>query len=139
MDNIKFFAIVFLVISIIFFGITLYLLVDMVKKHKNYDECTGIITDFNGYQPEKPGHYYIHQISPIVSYTVGGINYNFQGDFFSRNMRVGTKVQVYYHKEDYSKAFMKSGVHIAPLLTGGISIIFMLSSVLFYYIGVLVY
>lgn len=125
-------VLLFIIVDVILYMITAFLLMNVRSKHKNYVECTGTIIDFHLSKPEMPGSHYSKEISPIVSYEVNGNKYEFIGKFYSTNMKVGKKVKVFYHKEDYSKASMKGFVYFAPLITGGIAIVFMIPIIILF-------
>lgn len=122
------FITVFLIAAIILLVVTFFLCVNVYIKNKKYVKCTGEIIDFDIAKSTMHMDYRSYQryIWPIISYTVDGINYVYKGNFYSTNMKVGKKVTVFCHKEDYSKASMKGFVYFAPLITGGIAIVFMI-------------
>ena len=41
-------------------------------------------------------------------------------------MRIGQKIQILYDLEDHSKATIKAGLYLAPIITGGIALLFLL-------------
>mgnify|MGYP003450318342 FL=1 len=130
----SFFVTVFLIAAIILFIITIFLCVNVYKKNRKYIQCTGEIIDFEIAKSTMHMDYrgYQRKIWPIISYTIDGINYTYKGNFYSTNMRVGTKVTVFCHKEDFSKASMKGFVYFAPLITGGIAIVFMIPIIILF-------
>ena len=64
-------------------------------------------------------------ILTMVSYDVDGKNYVFNGAFYTPNMKVGTKVKVFYNKEDPTKASMKGGVYLSAIIVGSLAIGFL--------------
>jgi len=46
-------------------------------------------------------------------------------------MKVGQEVKVLYNKEDNSKATIKTGIYFAPIITGGLTLLFILPIIIY--------
>lgn len=117
----------FVIVPVILFVITVILGVNSGIKLKTYHECTGTIVGF--YETNAPETYDsdAHKtVSPVVSYTVDGKNYEFIGSFYSTDMKVGKEISILYHNEDPSNATMKSGLYFAPAVLGSLTLFFTL-------------
>lgn len=119
------------VMPLILFIVTVILIVNGVNKTKRYDECMGVIVAFRestAYRVDSCGK---KAISPIVEYQVNGQKYEFVGNFYSTNMTVGKKVNVMYDRNNIAKATIKTGIYVAPIITGGLTILFVLPIIIF--------
>ncbi|HHT15191.1 MAG TPA: hypothetical protein GXZ86_04875 [Clostridiales bacterium] len=63
---------------------------------------------------------------PVVSYNVDGVDYVFVGNYSSSRMRIGQSIKILYSIDDHSKATIKAGLYLAPIITGGIALLFLL-------------
>lgn len=123
-----FFKILSIVTAIMIF-ITAVLTINCIYRKLTYQECKGIIVDFKNSGSNFDSS---EGAAPVIEYTVGNNNYKFIGNFTSTSMRIGDKVSVLYRSDDESKAVMKSGLVFAPIVTGFISIMFLIVSIAFY-------
>lgn len=119
-----------IVVSLILFVVTVILIVSGTRKRRNYDECTGIIEGFHEYKTpmHKAGE---RSFSPVISYTVHGRKYEFVGDYGSTSMKVGQKIHILYDRTEPSKATVKQGLFVAPMITGVLTLVFTLALVIF--------
>lgn len=121
----------YIIVPLILFIVTVVLIINGVNKTKRYDECTGVIIAFRESTAYKVDSYGKKAISPIVEYQVNGHKYEFVGNFYATNMSVGKKVNVMYDKDDFTKATIKTGIYVAPIITGGLTIFFVLPIIIF--------
>lgn len=116
-----------IIVAAILYTVTVILIVNAKNKLKNYDECTGTIKSIyenaSALRVGSKGH---EAVSPVVGYTVGGADYEFTGNYYSTSMKVGQEVKVLYKRDDYSKAAIKAGVYLAPIITGVLAAAFTL-------------
>lgn len=119
-------------VPIILFVVTLILIVNGNNKMNKYNECTGTIVRFYENTSElRVGSYETKAVSPVVSYSVNGRTYEFTGNYYSTSMKVGQEVKVLYNKEDNSKATIKTGIYFAPIITGGLTLLFILPIIIY--------
>lgn len=119
-------------VPIILFVVTLILIVNGNNKMNKYNECTGTIVRFYENTSElRVGSYETKAVSPVVSYSVNGRTYEFTGNYYSTSMKVGQEVKVLYNKEDNSKATIKTGIYFAPIITGGLTLLFILTIIIY--------
>ena len=119
-------------VPIILFVVTLILIVNGNNKMNKYNECTGTIVRFYENTSElRVGSYETKAVSPVVSYSVNGRTYEFTGNYYSTSMKVGQEVKVLYNKEDNSKATIKTGIYFAPIITGGLTLLFILLIIIY--------
>lgn len=122
----------YFVIPLILLIVTVGLIINGTNKMKQYNECAGVITGFYENTAEtRVGSYEAKAISPVVSYTVDGQKREFIGNYYSTNMKVGNKVTVLYDKNDSSKATIKTGLYLAPIITGGLTVLFILPIIIY--------
>lgn len=123
--------ILLVVVPMILFVVTVTLIVNGAHKLENYTECAGIIVRF--YEATSPAStdFGKKAISPVVSYTVNGRKYEFIGHYCSTSMKVGQKINILYNHEDPSKATIKKGLYVAPMITGALTLLFTLALVIF--------
>ena len=121
--------ILFGIVIAILFLVTVFLVVNATRKLKNYDRCMGVIERFweRKAPASEPGR---TLISPIVSYTVNGKNYEFVGDYGSVQMKIGQEIELLCDREDPSKVTIKKGLYVAPLITGVIALGFSVAFVI---------
>lgn len=119
-----------ILVPLILLTVTVILIVNGSRKLRRCAECTGIITELKKVQTpmQKPGE---RNVSPVVSYMVNGKTYAFIGNYWSTSMRVGQKINVLYEREDPSKATIKQGLYVAPMITGGLGLFFTIGCILF--------
>ena len=119
-------------VPIILFVVTLIFIVNGNNKMNKYNECTGTIVRFYENTSElRVGSYETKAVSPVVSYSVNGRTYEFTGNYYSTSMKVGQEVKVLYNKEDNSKATIKTGIYFAPIITGGLTLLFILPIIIY--------
>lgn len=102
--------------------------VNSSQKLKTYSECTGTIVRF--YETTAPGKVDPDEhktVSPVISYTVDGKNYEFIGNYYSTDMKVGQEISILYHNEDHSNATIKKGLYVAPIILGALTLLFTLA------------
>lgn len=122
----------YIFVPIILFVVTLVLIVNGNHKMHKYNECTGTIVRFYENTSElRVGSYETKAVSPVVSYSVNGRTYEFTGNYYSTSMKVGQEVKVLYNKEDNSKATIKTGIYFAPIITGGLTLLFILPIIIY--------
>lgn len=112
-------------IPAILFVVTVVLVVNSNRKLKTYGECTGSIIGF--YESIALGSGVSDsnkRISPVVSYTVDGKEYQFIGNYFSTNMKTGQEIKVMYHKAEPEKATIREGLYVAPMILGVLTLTF---------------
>ena len=98
---IEIFVKLYIFVPIILFVVTLLLIANGNNKIKKYNECTGTIVRFYENTSElRVDSYETKAVSPVVSYSVNGRNYEFIGNYYSTSMKVGQDVKVIYNKKD---------------------------------------
>lgn len=117
--------IVFTLAAVILLIVTVCLASGAKKKLANRAECLGTITGFQEntsamFRNEYDGP----RLSPIVSFSVGGKTYEFIGRYLDTSMKVGKQVTVLYDKDNPANASIKTGVWIAPVITGALALLF---------------
>lgn len=125
----------YFLVPVILFTVTACLILNYFHKKRHYIECTGVITDF--YETSSsihvdPGE--TKAISPIVSYSVNGRPYEFIGNYYCTSMKVGDQLTVLYHETDTSKATIKTGTYVGPLITGILALASIIPQVIFIYL-----
>lgn len=122
---------IILVIALILVLITAYLIFNVARKRKNSITCNGTITGFEENTSEvRLDDYENKAISPVVEYEVNNKSYKFTGNFYSTSMKVGDSVEVLCNKDDNSKATIKKGIVLAPLITGVLPFVFFVSYII---------
>ena len=120
-------------VTAILFVVTIALAANAVKKKNNYSVCKGTITGFHENSSEAVlGEYEASSVAPVVQYTVDGKTYEFIGKYYSTSMKVGGQVDVLYNPADVSIATIKAGVNFAPIITGSLTVVFFIISILFF-------
>lgn len=120
------------IIPIVLLIVTVCLIVNSKNKLERYHECVGTIVGFYENTAEtRLNSYESKAISPVVSYSVDGVSYEFIGKYYSTTMQEGNKVSVMYNKNDPSKAAIKTGLFLAPLITGALTLLFVLPIVIY--------
>lgn len=109
---------------------TLILIVHGSRRLKNYSECTGVIEGFHGSKTflDEAG---TKNFSPVISYTVNGEKHEFIGNYASTLMKSGQKISILYDPEDPSRATIKQGLYVGPVITGALTLFFTLALILF--------
>jgi len=121
------------VVAMILLIVTVLLIVNAVKKKNNYSVCRGVITGFHENRSEAVlGDYEDSSVAPIVQYTVNGKTYEIIGRYYSTSMKIGKQVDVLYNPSNASIATLKTGVNIAPIITGALCAVFFIISVLLF-------
>lgn len=119
------------VILIAVFAVLLTVTVALVlygsRKRKNYNEATGVIVKFRVGTSPAASEIGEKRFSPIVSYTVNGQNYEFVGNYCSTGMKAGQKIDLLYNPEEPSKAIIKKGLYVAPMITGALTLMVVLA------------
>ena len=124
---------VFSLVAVILVVVTVVLSVKGSAKLKNNLECTGTIVRFYENTSQMFRGDYEHKgISPVISYTVNGQTYEFIGHYYDTTMKVGKQVKVLYDRNDCTKATIKTGVYLAPIITGSLTVLFGILAVAFY-------
>lgn len=121
----------YFIVPLILLVITVLLIISGTNKLKQYGECTGTIV---GIFENTSGPFVDageKRVSPIVSYSVNGQNYEFIGNYYSTNMVVGQEVKVLYNKDNHAKASIKTGIFFAPIITGALTIVFIIPIIIF--------
>ncbi len=114
----------FIVVPIIFLIITIILIIKLIKRNKEYIEDVGTITDFHKSTNEmRLNDYETEAISPIITYEVNGIKYDFIGNYYSTTMRIGDKIKIMYNKNNPKKVTTKKGLNLAVVILGVFTII----------------
>lgn len=122
----------YFIVPLILLTVTIGLVVSRTNKMKRFNECVGVITGFYENTLEtRVGSYETKAISPVVSYSVNGEKHEFIGNYYSTNMKVGNRVNVLYDKNDCSKATIKNGLHLAPIITGGLTVLFIFPIIIY--------
>ncbi len=107
--------------------VTVVLCWNLYNKSTKYNETKGIIVDFYETTSEmRVSMDAVKAISPIVVYEINGREYRFIGNYCTTNMKIGDTVKVLYDKTYPEKALIKTGLYIAPLITGGLCVLFIL-------------
>lgn len=120
------------IVPIVLFIVTLILIVNGNNKMNKYNECSGTIVRFYENTSElRVGSYETKAVSPVVSYSVNGKTYEFTGNYYSTSMKVGQEVKILYNKEDHSKATIKTGIYFAPIIMGGLTLLFILPIIIY--------
>lgn len=122
----------YVIVPAVLLIVTIALVANGYNKTKKYNECTGTIVRFYENTSElRVGSYESKSISPVISYSVSGKTYEFTGNYYSTSMKVGQEVKVLYNKEDNSKASIKTGIYFAPVITGGLALLFILPLIIY--------
>lgn len=120
-----------IVVPLILLAVTVVLAVNSYKKLKKYKQCTGVIVKFYEGEPVAPDRFGEIAISPVISYTAGGKNYEFIGNYCSTSMKVGQEIQILYNEENPAKATIKTGLYFGPIVTGALTLFFASALVIF--------
>lgn len=131
----NFILILFVIISLILFIVTVVLIANHHRKLKTYDQCTGII---EGFWNRKPPFQTAREtlISPVISYTVNGEAHKFAGAYCASWMQIGQEIELLYDKKDPTKVSIKKGLYLAPIITGSITLIFIVTIILLVFLKV---
>lgn len=122
----------YIIVPIVLLAVTILLIFNCKNKINRYNECIGTITSFHENTAEtRLGSYENKAISPVVSYTVDGQSYEFIGNYYSTTMKVGKEITVMYDKDDASKATIKTGLYFAPIITGSLTLLFILPIIIY--------
>ena len=116
-------------VSIILLVVTVLLITKGRKKINLCTECIGTIVGFHITEVATMQHE-LGTKSPVVSYVVNGQVYEFVGNFYSTNMKVGQEVKVLYNKVEVHKASIKTSTYFAPIITGILTACFVLADVI---------
>lgn len=120
------------IVPMILLVVTILLVFNCKNKISRYNECAGTIIGFYENTAEMHLDSYEHKaISPIVQYSVDGKSYEFVGKYYSTTMKVGDEVEVMYDKDDASKATIKTGLYFAPIVTGALTLLFILPIIIY--------
>ncbi len=127
------FIMLFPIIPIILLVVTICLGVNAHNKLSNFSECPGTIVDFYENTSElRVGTDATKAISPIVVYNVNGREYKFTGNYCSTSMKVGDTVKVMYDSNNYENATLKTGLYVAPIITGGLALFFGIACIILF-------
>lgn len=113
-------------LSFILIAVTVVYAIQYIRFKKCFDECTGTIVGFNSYCDSAEGSNKNNkhktakhqEILPVIEFTVDNVTHQFEGSYYIDTMEVGDSIQVLYDTSDPSKAFAKSGMSFAMILTG---------------------
>lgn len=110
----------FLIAPTILLFVTLILVQYAFKKLDNGIQTEGTIIRFSKTSPSRP----------VVAYNVDGEDHVFTGNYYTKAMRIGQPIKILYNIDDHSKATIKAGLYVAPIITGGIALLFVLSVII---------
>lgn len=125
---------IIIVIDVILFLISILLFSKSMKKIKNYKKTTGEIIDIKKRDSLDPENVDRVIISPIIKYFLNNKEYKFEGKYCSPNSKIGDKIEILYDKDNPKKVCVKKGLFIAPIITGGIAIIFLIGLAIYFLI-----
>jgi len=118
------------IIDIILFIISISLFIKDNTKSKKYITTIGEIIDIKkrtGYTVDNDIY---TVLSPTIKYNVNNHDYYFNGFYANKNMQVGEKLEILYDKNNPENACVKKGMFIAPIITGGIAILFLIALII---------
>ena len=113
----------FAAITLVLLTVDILLIAKMINRKNNYIRCVGTVTKINRQQARGSDGNKTY-IYPTVSYTVNGNQYEFQGNYGSKNMTTGDNVLILYHKNDPSRATMQKALPFAVKIISLLLIIF---------------
>ncbi len=122
----------YFIIPLILISVTVGLLINWRKKKNRYAECTGKIIDF--YETTSSfGHDLgkSKRFSPVVRYIVNGRDFEFISGYGATSMKIGDDLPVLYDPNDWAKAHIKTGLYVAPLITGILSVFSLIPQIIF--------
>jgi len=125
---------IIIVIDVILFLISIMLFSKSMKKIKNYKKTIGEIIDIKKRDSLDPENVDRVIISPIIKYFLNNKEYKFEGKYCSPNSKIGDKIEILYDKDNPKKVCVKKGLYIAPIITGGIAIIFLIGLAIYFLI-----
>jgi len=131
-DNI---IILIIITDIVLFIVASSLFYKDISKIKKYEKTTGEIIDIKKRDSLDPENVDRVIISPIIKYFFNNKEYEFEGKYCSPNSKIGDKIEILYDKDNPKKVCVKKGLFIAPIITGGIAIIFLIGLVIFFIIN----
>ena len=121
-----------LAVGVLLLALTAVLAMRYAAKKKNRVECEGTIVGFYENTSEIAlGDGEHVAVSPVVEYRVNGVRHEFTGNYYNTGMQIGDKVKVLYRSEDPSSATMKGAALLAPLITGAVSLTFIIIGVVY--------
>ncbi len=119
------------IIPIILWGVTAFLLRRSSHRLNNYYETTGTIVRMEErdkmFRAMKDWQ---HEIMPVIAYTINGTTYECDSDYFSSSMKPGKKLKIMYDCNDFSKATVKKGLYIGPTVTGIMALCFTIAYII---------
>ncbi len=116
---------VYPIIPIILLIVTLVTLYNAQNKLNNYVKCSGTIAGLHEDRCEaRISDDATKMISPIIRYSVDGTEYEFVGTYYVNTMKVNDSIDILYNKSNPSEATMKNGLYVAPIITGGLALVF---------------
>ncbi|MBQ4159008.1 MAG: DUF3592 domain-containing protein [Clostridia bacterium] len=122
----------YIAVPLVLLIVTIVLAASYYNRLKKSEECTGVIVRFIENIPRmQAGPYGNKTISPVVSYSADGKAYEFIGRFYATSMKEGDTVKVLYSKENHAEATIKTGGFIAPIITGGLTVAFMIPVIIY--------
>jgi len=124
--------ILLIIIDIILFIVSGVLFYKDFSKIKNYEKTTGEIIDIKKRDSLDPENVDRVIISPIIKYFLNNKEYKFEGKYCSPNSKIGDKIEILYDKDNPKKVCVKKGLFIAPIITGGIAIIFLIGLAIYF-------
>lgn len=113
------------------------ILVSRSKKIEDtYSKCTGVITGFK-VRDSSTNDYSYRTKSPVIQYRVEGEEYQFTGNYCSKSMHVGDKVELLYNS-DNSKVVIRSGLFLASGIAIAVSIVIFVAGLAAMFVGTIV-
>lgn len=113
MEILSFIKIIFMLISLTLFIITIALCINSYIKKKNYRETYGIIIDIK--KQSKPGELN-YVLIPTIQYNVDGKEYIRVWGAFNPKMKIGDKIKVLYSIKDPNKCVSVFGTYLPPII-----------------------
>lgn len=128
-----FLMIIFIIIPIILGIVTTILVINANHKLKNSLSCEGTIVEFYENSAETSLGIDSHATtrSPVISYSINGREYKFTANYATSSMKIGDKVTLLYKVDDPSSATIKNGVFLVPIITGSLTIFFILPIIIY--------
>lgn len=123
---------IFIIVNIILFVVSITLFIKGLYKNKNYNTLTGEIISLKKRQDMSDVE--IDIISPVIKYLVNDKEYIFEGKYCSPKSKVGDKIEIFYDKNNPEIVSVKKGLFIAPIITGGIAIVFLVGLIIYFII-----
>ena len=124
------------IIPVILIIIAVCTAISAFRKYTNSVEAEGIITELKmntaAITRSSDNSYMMY---PVIEYDYDGTRYSFSANYATSSMRIGDRVKILIKKTDPSKAVIKQGLFVAPLIVGGLAIVFIIPYFVFKAIG----